>query len=216
MTVPPTLLSIILDKSYSMEHKRDGVIAGFNQLMAEQQQEPGMARMMITAFNGVVEPPTPAIPIHEIAPLTRAAYQLGPGTALFDAIAKTVRHVVAEVRSGERVMCLIFTDGEENASRETTLRQVREMIQKRLARGNWTFRYYGAVPDRWSRETGMPAESTARFADDDPRESFREASREISRFRQAELLNTRELLGPEPPADPPADDRKTGPRLTDA
>jgi hypothetical protein len=60
------------------------------------------------------------------------------------------------------------------------------MIEERLARGNWTARYYGAVPDRWSRETGMPAESTACFADDDPRESFRQASREISKVSASE------------------------------
>src|SRR5688572_6728484 len=81
------LINVILDKSGSMESKRADVIGGFNAFVAEQRKAPGRARLIVTQFNTDVTPPTPAVPIDEVLPLTPERYTPGGNTALFDAIA---------------------------------------------------------------------------------------------------------------------------------
>src|SRR5688572_9962720 len=121
MSPAPVLISVILDKSGSMETKSSDVIGGFNRFLTDQKKGPGMARMIVTQFHTEVTPPTPAVPIHEMLPLTHANYTPGGGTALLDAVAQTVGHADREARPDDRVLCLVITDGEENSSRETTL-----------------------------------------------------------------------------------------------
>ena len=123
--------------------------------------------------------------------LAPATYTPGGNTAQFDAIAQTVGRADAEKRPGERVLCLIITDGEENSSRETTLEQVRTIIREREGRGDWTFAYLGAAPDRWAAETGMSAGSSAALCLAEPRASFRVASDATRRLRASSRASTR-------------------------
>ena len=197
----PILINVILDKSGSMESKQADVIGGFNAFVAEQRKTPGRARMIVTQFNTEVTPPTPAVPLEEVLPLTPERYTPGGNTALFDAIAQTVGRADAEKRPDERVLCLIITDGEENSSRETTLVQVKKLITEREARGDWTFAYLGAAPDRWAEESGMSAYSAAKFSDADPRASFRAASAATRRLRMSKQRSSRAFFGRDVPAD---------------
>ena len=197
----PILINVILDKSGSMESKQADVIGGFNAFVAEQRKTPGRARMIVTQFNTEVTPPTPAVPLEEVLPLSPERYTPGGNTALFDAIAQTVGRADAEKRPDERVLCLIITDGEENSSRETTLVQVKKLITEREARGDWTFAYLGAAPDRWAEESGMSAYSAAKFSDADPRASFRAASAATRRLRMSKQRSSRAFFGRDVPAD---------------
>jgi hypothetical protein len=196
------LINVILDKSGSMGPKRADVICGFNQFLQDQRKAPGRARMMVTQFNTEVTPPTPAVPIAEVLPLTPATYTPGGSTALFDAIAQTVGRADAEKRPNERVLCLIVTDGEENSSRETTLEQVRTIIRQREARGDWTFAYLGAAPDRWAAETGMSAASSVAFCVAEPQASFRAASQATRRLRASRQASTKSFFDRDDSAEP--------------
>ena len=220
MTPAPVLISVILDKSGSMETKQADVIGGFKRFLEDQRKVPGFARMIVTQFNTEVTPPTPAVPIHEMLPLSHDTYTPGGGTALFDAVAQTVSRADAEARPEDRVLCLIITDGEENSSRETTIEQVRTIIREREARGNWTFAYLGAAPDAWIRETGSSRGSSRSFDDDDPGISFMLASESTGRFRSSPLRSTRAFFEPDDPGeeqpDARPDDPSAGPRSTDA
>lgn len=191
MSEQAILINVILDRSGSMGPRQADVIGGFNQFLQDQRQAPGRARMILTQFNTEVTPPTPAVPIAEVLPLTPATYTPGGNTALFDAIAQTVGRADAEKQPGERVLCLIVTDGEENSSRETTLEQVRTIIREREGRGDWTFAYLGAAPDRWAAETGMSAGSSAAFCLAEPRASFAVASEATRRLRASSRASTR-------------------------
>lgn len=197
MSAQPVLINLILDKSGSMGPKQNDVIGGFNRFLAEQRGAPGRARLIVTQFNTEVTPPTPAVPVAEVVPLTADSYTPGGGTALFDAIAETVGRADIEKRPDERVLCLIITDGEENSSRETTLDQVKKIIGEREARGDWTFAYLGAAPDRWTRETGMSVGSATAFDPNDPQASFRFASEAARRLRSSRQPSTRAFFSEE-------------------
>ncbi len=201
MLAQPILINVILDKSGSMGPKQADVIGGFNRFIEEQRKAPGRARMIITHFNTEVTPPTPAVPVEEVLPLTTATYRPGGNTALFDAIAQTVGRADAEKRPDERVLCLIITDGEENSSQETTLEQVKAVISEREARGDWTFAYLGAAPARWTRETGMAVGSVAAFRIAEPAASFQLASEATLRLRVSRRQSTRSFFVADEPLD---------------
>jgi hypothetical protein len=157
--------------------------------------------MILAQFHTEVTPPTPAVPVEELLPLTAETYTPGGNTALFDAIAQTVGRADAEKRPDERVLCLIITDGEENSSRETTLAQVRKIITEREARGDWTFAYLGVAPDRWTSDTGMSSGSVVALRQSDPQASFRLASDATSRLRVSRRQSTRSFFAGEGRAD---------------
>jgi hypothetical protein len=185
-----------------MDPKSADVIGGFNRFLDDQRKEPGVVRMMMTHFSTDVEPLTPAIPLYEVPYLTPATYTPGGNTALLDAVAQAVRGADREARPEDRVLCLVITDGEENSSRETTFAEVQAIIHEREARGNWTFAYLGAAPERWSRRTGTGRSSSLPFSDGDPRASFMRASDSTRRYRSSPMRSTRSFFAPDEP--PPA------------
>jgi hypothetical protein len=138
--------------------------------------------------------------VEEVLPHHRHLHA-GGNTTLFDAIAQTVGRADAEKRQKERVLCLIITDGEENSSRETTLGQVKAVIREREARGDWTFAYLGAAPDRWTRDTGMSSGSVVAFRMAEPQVSFGLASDATRRLRVGRRQSTRSFFAPAEPSD---------------
>jgi hypothetical protein len=73
-----------------------------------------------------------------IVPLSEDNYKPMDNTPLLDAIGKTIKAV------GDEKECIfvIFTDGEENASREYTKVEIRRLIEDREGRG-WKFVFFG-------------------------------------------------------------------------
>ena len=106
------------------------------------------------------------IPIKEVPFLKSEDYMPAHHTALYDAIAEGVRLADEDKDFDERVICVIMTDGQENASRMTTGGQVRAMINDREVQGDWTFVYIGADPAKWSRYTATPLGNCSPFTND--------------------------------------------------
>lgn len=61
-----------------------------------------------------------------------------------------------------KVLAVILTDGEENASHEVTGEQVKAMIEEREAKG-WTFIYLGANQDAWAVGAKLATTRSANF-----------------------------------------------------
>lgn len=64
-------------------------------------------------------------------------------TALLDAIGKSISNLESRVGENEDVICLIFTDGGENSSREFTYEKVKVLIESKKEKG-WQFNMIGA------------------------------------------------------------------------
>jgi Mg-chelatase subunit ChlD len=200
VSVPPTLIAVILDESGSMGVARDDVIGGFNRFVDDQRLLPDSCRLSLTKFNtlcGLLFPPTSLI---DIPPLDEATYTPGGGTALFDAIAETVRVAQVHQHDDERVLCLIITDGHENSSRETTAQQVTDLIRALEARGDWTFVYLGVTPDEFVRDmdlTGtMTATNTAAYDPAAPRLGWETISTRTAAFRSRPDRSTADFYRP--------------------
>jgi hypothetical protein len=57
---------------------------------------------------------------------------------------------MAEDERPSKVIVLIITDGEENASREFNYEQIKEMVERQTKVYNWEFLFFGANIDSFS------------------------------------------------------------------
>lgn len=152
-----TEINIVLDESGSMAGLRKETIGGFNTFLEDQKKAPGICKITTTKFNTAFNILHNGADIRTIQPLTEATYSPGGGTALLDAIARTITatgqrlEAMSESDRPARVIVLIMTDGEENSSveygGEAGRSKVMEMIKHQTERYNWQFLFIGAQQD---------------------------------------------------------------------
>ena len=148
-----TDITVVLDRSGSMQVVRDDTIGGFNTFLKEQQALPGEANLTLTQFDDQYEVVYEAKPIKDAPELNAETYVPRAWTALLDAIGRTMNATgkrLADMPEDERpgkVIFVILTDGEENSSKEFTKSQVLEMIKKQTDDYSWEFVFLGANQD---------------------------------------------------------------------
>ncbi|NCC76557.1 MAG: hypothetical protein EOM08_09005, partial [Clostridia bacterium] len=119
-----TELVFILDKSGSMSGLETDTIGGFNAMLARQKAVDGECRITTVLFDNRYELLHDRVEIAAVEPITDKDYCVGGSTALLDAIGRTIHKIgnaqkhTAEDFRAEKVLFVIITDGEENASRE--------------------------------------------------------------------------------------------------
>jgi uncharacterized protein YegL len=158
-------LSFLIDESGSMSGNRMSVIEGYNEFVRAMAAEEGADIKATLALFDTREKGArvqfDAIPIREVPTLTPHEYRPSGMTPLNDAVYSTIAALEAKVAKGERALCVIVTDGMENASTEVTADQVAEKIAEREA-DDWAFIYLGADHDAWDQggSIGVPAGQT--------------------------------------------------------
>lgn len=160
-----TLVCFILDESGSMRPHRQEVIDGFNEFLEDRRKDPGKVLASLTKFDSTVKTAFSGVDISEVHPLDAAGYAPGSGTALFDAVGHAVSAVEKVASHVDRVLCVIFTDGQENSSRRYSREAVDTLIRTLQAAGKWTFVYFGANHDAWAAggAIGIPAANIVPF-----------------------------------------------------
>ncbi len=145
-----THLYFLLDRSGSMQSIKDDTEGGFNAFIEEQRKQPGDCRVTLAQFDDQYDEVYRDLPLADVPPL-----QLQPrgSTALLDSIGRLVGEAGArlaalpeEQRPGI-VVVGIMTDGHENASRELTHPQVKQLIERQSTDYSWQFLYLGADQD---------------------------------------------------------------------
>lgn len=148
-----TELVFILDKSGSMGGLEKDTIGGYNSMLGKQKALDGECVITTVLFDNYYELLHDRIDIRAVKPITEEEYFVGGSTALLDAIGKTVRKIgtaqknTAEEYRAEKVMFVIITDGEENASRQYSAGKVKEMIKRQKEKFGWEFIFLGANID---------------------------------------------------------------------
>lgn len=147
-------LVFILDRSGSMGGLESDTIGGYNSMMEKQKNgKTGKVNVTTVLFDDKYELLHDRIPIKEIKPITDKEYFVRGNTALLDAIGKTVSHIKSEQnklekeKKSEKVMFIIITDGMENASKEYTVKAVKEIIETQKNKEKWEFLFLGANID---------------------------------------------------------------------
>jgi len=169
-----TAILMILDRSGSMTPLTDDTVGGFNNFIEQQKTEPGEAVVTLVLFNQEYEPVYQARPIRQVEPLTRRQYNAGGNTALLDAIGRGVHDLgrtLAAIDDKDRpgkVIVVIMTDGEENASREYSRERIRKIVEEQTNKYSWSFLFLGANIDAFAeaRKLGVAAANAANWVAD--------------------------------------------------
>lgn len=166
-------ITVILDRSGSMESIRDDTIGGFNAFLNQQRSEEGSATLTLVQFDSQDSYEV----IHrfrslEVIPeLTRNTFVPRSGTPLLDAIGRGVNDLessLAELKEDDKpsgVVIVIITDGQENESHEFTKEQIEKMIREKQTKDGWQFVFLSAdmaaIDDALT--SGVHANSTMAF-----------------------------------------------------
>lgn len=144
-----TEILVINDRSGSMDIVSNEVIGGYNAFLKDQQSVPGEAKITYTQFDNHYEVVYQGIDINDAPLLTPETYQPRGGTALLDALGRTLNTQGKRIKDEAWADCVIVcvtTDGFENASHEYTRPQIQEMVKHAEANG-WKFVFLFANQD---------------------------------------------------------------------
>lgn len=167
-----TDITIILDRSGSMDAVKSDTIGGFNSFLSDQQKVEGEASLSLVQFDDQYEVVYLDKDINSADRLTDFTFQPRGSTALFDAVGRTINAVgqrlasLPEAERPDKVLLVVMTDGFENASREFNAAKISEMINHQRDAYKWEFMFIGANQDAVlsAREIGIPASAALTYA----------------------------------------------------
>lgn len=148
------LINVLLDRSGSMSGKEGDVIGNFNSFIKEQRELPGTARVSLVLFDDKYQEVYVDKDIKDVPELDSGTYVIRGNTALLDAVGKLIGSVDSIKDKPNKILFLINTDGFENASREFTRSQIKEMVKERQDNHDWQFLFIGAGVDAFTESTG--------------------------------------------------------------
>ncbi len=193
-----THLSVILDRTGSMDSIRDDTIGGFNAFLEAQKALPGTATLTLVQFDS--QDPYEVIhdfrPLWEVPALRRSTFVPRAATPLLDALGRGINDLdqrlgqLCEDAKPARVVLVVITDGEENASREFSRAQIQQMINHKQEHSGWQILFLsadlGAIQEALDRGV---CESRVLAFDKNAegvREAWASSSRNISDYRMCQ------------------------------
>lgn len=140
-------ICFVLDESGSMYSSITDVIGGFQKLIDEQKQiKCGKCIVSVYRFANTVKSDFIGKPVEEVQSLE---YNPGGCTAMNDGIGTAIDEIglwlndMDESERPSKNLIVIMTDGEENASKKYTLKDVKDRIKHQEEKYNWSFVYMG-------------------------------------------------------------------------
>jgi hypothetical protein len=170
-----TIYHIILDKSGSMQDCIDNTISGFNEQIQHIRKmattyEDQEITLGLTTFSDRSELLFFDAPSDKATLLSKNNYRPDGMTALLDAIGHTSLRIEEYMKSNRNLpttaVVVILTDGHENSSTSFNLAEIRTLISRLEATGNWTFSFIGATLDAAEVAESMAIKRQNSFAFD--------------------------------------------------
>ena len=167
-----THIVFVVDRSGSMKSIAEDMIGGFNSFIKQQKELPGECYVSFYQFDDIYETVFERTNLVDVKDLDDKTYVPRNMTALYDALGRTINNYgkylsdLPEDQRPDRVMVITITDGINNASREFSAAQVREMVQHQTEKYSWSFVFLGSNIDAWDAgaSLGVAASSTLQFA----------------------------------------------------
>ena len=188
-----TIVSFLLDRTGSMEAIKAETIGGFNAYLDQLEREVGdVVEFTLLQFDSEsIDRLYVGARLADVERLTPETYQPRAYTPLIDACFETIKATEAAVATcgcKSRVIVVFQTDGEENASREHSLAELRELIGRRSAEG-WQFAFLGANIDAYAtaRSFGIAEAAALAYAREQSFAAFAETARLFSGFASGRL-----------------------------
>ncbi len=192
-----TDITIILDRSGSMESVKSDTIGGFNSFLSEQQKVEGEASLSLVQFDDQYEVVYTDKDINSADKLTENTFQPRGMTALYDAVGRTINSVgqrLADLNENDRpdkIVFVILTDGFENASKEFSAVKINQMISHQKDTYKWEFIFIGANQDAVlsAQAIGISANAALTYAAnaEGTEEAFGSIARNVAKYRQSSM-----------------------------
>lgn len=176
-------ITMVVDRSGSMEACRGDAEGGINAFIADQQKADGDALLTLVQFDNTYDFVHRGLPVAEVPHFTLKPRGM---TALHDAVGRAITETgerLDKLGDDEKPGCVIFvivTDGHENASKEFTLESVRKLIDRQKNEYNWQFTFLGADQQAFDGAVamGISADAVATY---DPQEKSSDAYNAVSK-----------------------------------
>lgn len=195
-----TEIVFILDRSGSMSGYEADAIGGFNATIEKQKKLDGTCYVSTVMFANQSKVIHDRVKLDEIQKMTEDDYQVGGGTALLDAIGRSIHHIGNVHKYArpedvpEHTIFIITTDGMENASRQYDSSTVKRMISRQQEKFGWEFIFLAANIDavETADRIGIRRERAANYHQDHDgmRSSYEAMSEAIISVRCAESLDS--------------------------
>lgn len=154
----PVLISWCLDRSGSMGGLETSTVSGFNEFLADQQNQPGKAYLSLLLFDDHLDVRYVAQDVKEVANMIFGGhgenpYFVGGSTALYDAVRVSIKGteqwLVNHPEFDGEVIQIVFTDGGENASLNKDIEGLNALIREKQEAG-WAFQFLGSGGAAWT------------------------------------------------------------------
>jgi Mg-chelatase subunit ChlD len=187
-----THVTIVLDRSSSMNAIAREMEQGLRDFVKEQQKIPGKLTLSLFRFNEKVDK---LFSFKDSEDLQKNDLVLQPSglTALLDGIGEAISdtgRILAEMKEIDRpskVITIIITDGDENSSKEYKKETINRMIKHQEKVYSWQFLFLGADQDAITKgkELGINTQSCLNFVStpESTTDSLRYLSASVSNYR---------------------------------
>lgn len=185
-----TDITMVIDRSGSMQSIQSDAEGGINSFIEQQKQEPGEANVTLVQFDTDYEFVHSGVPIKQVPTFTLVPRG---STALLDAVGRAINETgarLAAVDESQRpglVVFVIVTDGEENSSREFTRDQIRTMVEHQQSAYKWQFTFLAANQDAFAAggSMGIAQDGIAAYSLGKVQGTWNAAAKKMSRMRKA-------------------------------
>lgn len=184
-----TDITMVVDRSGSMDEIRSDAEGGVNAFTENQAKEPGEALLTLVQFDTEYEFLCKGVPITQ-AP----EFKLVPlgSTALLDAIGRAMietgqrLEAMAEQDRPGLVIFVVMTDGQENSSHEFSKAKIKEMTQLQQETYSWHFTFLGADQDSFAeaQQMGIMDAGAADFSKGKVRGAYDATAAKVARMRK--------------------------------
>ena len=140
-----TFITLVLDRSYSMEHIRQTALDSLNEQIGsikKHAKKGGKTFVSLILFDDTIDVLYENVPVADVVPLELKDYELGGCTALRDAMLTAIETMESKQNSkkNQGFLTVLISDGQENAS-GTTPDQLKSRIEELEGTDKWTFTY---------------------------------------------------------------------------
>jgi hypothetical protein len=197
---------VVMDRSGSMSTIQKDMEGGFDQFIKDQKALPGECRVSLFQFDDQYEQVYLRRPVAEVPPCRLIPRNM---TALLDAVGRTINSVgtdlasIAESERPEKVVFMVITDGQENASHEFTKQQVQGLVECQKTNYNWQFVYLGSDLSTFDDAAGIGVQGVMFSATSvGTRRAYRDTARAVMSYRvgmTSTLQVPSDLTDPEDP-----------------
>lgn len=207
-------IAILLDRSGSMASICEDMEGGFKTFIEEQRKIPDPCVVSLYQFDSIYEEVFVEKPLSEVTTLGLVPRS---ATALLDAMGRMIVSMGVrlaakpeEKRPG-KVIVLVITDGQENASREFTRDKIKSMVETQTNVYNWQFAFLGANMDAFDEASsiGISGAAVMNYVADAQgvQNMYSGTSSAVQNYRSAQSNSAKLAFTPAKPADDSASNK---------